>query len=133
MLAVVTFVYDACGVSVFILLFFFLSDLSDMVYACLMGGAVSGFVVIVAVSMFVLLIFIGPWLSASNMKVLLFGNAAAAFIILFVLPLTTSIHLPSYCSLSFPCPPHCQLLLSSSYLPSLPWLCALDICLPFPF
>ena len=92
---------------------FLLSDLSDMVYVQSLGGAVLGFVLIVAVLMFVLLIFLGPWSSASNMKVLLFGSGYAAFIILVVLTLTTSIHLPSYCSLSFPCPPHRQSSLSS--------------------
>ena len=56
---------------------FLLSDFSDMVYDRSMGGAVSGFVVIVAVSVFVLIIFLGPWSSASNMKVLLFGRDAA--------------------------------------------------------
>ena len=50
----------------------------------------------VAVLVFVVIIFLGPWLSASNMKVLLFGRFAAAFIILVVLPFTTSIHSPSH-------------------------------------
>ena len=67
---------------------FLLSDLSDMVYVRSMGVAILEFVVIV---------FLGPWSSASNMKVLLFGRDAAAFTILVVLPLTTSIHSPSYC------------------------------------
>ena len=75
---------------------FLLCNLSDMVYVCLTGIAVSGFVVIV---------FLGPCSSLSSMKVLLFGRDAAAFIILVVLPLTTSIQSLSYCSLSFPCPP----------------------------
>ena len=65
-----------------------------MVYVQLMGGAVSGFVGIVAFTVFVVIIFLGPWLSAINMKVLLFGRGVAAFIILVVLPLMTSIHLP---------------------------------------
>ncbi len=58
-----------------------LSDLSDMVYVCLLGGAVSVVVVIVVVSMFFAFDFIGPWLFASNMKLLLFGSGAAAVII----------------------------------------------------
>ena len=43
-----------------------------------MGGAVSVIVGIVAVSVFVVIFFLGPLLSASNMKVLLFGRDAAA-------------------------------------------------------
>ena len=39
---------------------FSLSDLSDKVYVRMLGGVASGFVVIVVVSMFVLLIFLGP-------------------------------------------------------------------------
>ena len=81
-----------------------------MVYVHSMGVAVFG---IVVVSWAVVIVFLGPWLSASNMKVLSFGRDAAAFIVLAVLPLNTSIHSPSYCSLLFPCPPHRQLLLSS--------------------
>ena len=105
MLAVVTCVCGACVISVFDPAFpFFLIDLSDMVHVRSMGIAVSGFVVID---------FLGPWLSASNMKVLLFGRDAADFIILVMLPSTTSIHSPSYCSLSFPFPPRRQSLLSS--------------------
>ena len=85
-----------------------------MVYVCFLGVAISGVVVIVVVSvLFFVFDFLRPWLSVSNMKLLLFGSGAAAFIILVVLPLTTSIHLPSYCSLLFPCPSHHQLLLSS--------------------
>ena len=60
-----------------------------------------------------MVVILGPWSSASNMKVLSFGRYAAAFIILVVLPLTTSIHSPSNCSLLFPFPPHRQSLLSS--------------------
>ncbi len=47
------------------------------------------------------------------MKVLSFGITAAAVIILFVLPFTTSIHSPSSCSLLFSCPPHRQSSLTS--------------------
>ena len=84
-----------------------------MVYVCSMGGAVSEVVVIVAVSVFVVIVFLVPWSSASNMQVLSFGRDTAAFIVLVVLPFTTSIHAPSYCSLSFPCIPHRHLSLSS--------------------
>ena len=88
---------------------------------------------IVAVLWVVVLVFLGPWLSSNDMKVLLFGIAVAAFIILFVLPLTTSIHSPSSCSLLFPCPPHRQSLLSS-FLSS---FAALALCFghlsSFPF
>ena len=38
---------------------FLLSDLSDIVYVQMLGGVASGFVVIVVVLMFVLLIFLG--------------------------------------------------------------------------
>ena len=92
---------------------FLLSDLSDKVYVRLVGGVVSRVVVIVAVLWVVVLGFLGPWLSSNAMKVLLFDIAVAAFIILFVLPLTTSIHSPSSCSLLFPCPPRRQSSLSS--------------------
>ena len=64
-----------------------------------------GVVVIVVAVVFV---FLWPWSSSNAMKVLLFGIVVAAFKILFVLPLTTSIHSPSSCSLSSPCPPHRQ-------------------------
>ena len=77
-----------------------------MVYVRLLGGVVLGIIVRVVVSVFVVIVFLGPWLSASNMKVLLFGSGVAAFILLVVLPLTTAIHLPSYYSLLFPCPPY---------------------------
>ena len=94
MLAIVMFVYNACVVSIFDLAFsFLLSDLSDMVYVCSMGGAVSGIVVFFVVLVFVVIVFLGPWLSGSNMKVLLFGRDAVAFIILVMLLSTTSIHL----------------------------------------
>jgi len=39
---------------------FSLSDLSEKVYVRSLGGVASGFVVIVVVSLFVLLIFLGP-------------------------------------------------------------------------
>ena len=58
----------------------------------MLGGVVSGTVVIVAI---VVLVCLGPWLSSNDLKVLLFGIAVAAFIVLIVLPLTTSIHSPS--------------------------------------
>ena len=51
-----------------------------MVYVRSMGVVVSGVVVV---------FFLGPWSSLSNMKVLSFGRDAAAFVILVVLPLTT--------------------------------------------
>ena len=54
----------------------------------------SGIIVLAVVSVFVVLVFLGPWLSVINMKVLLLGSGSAAFIVLFVLPLFTSIHLP---------------------------------------
>ena len=109
-----------------ILFSFLLCDLPDMVYVRSMGIAVS-------VSSFDVIVFLGPWSSASNMKVLLFGGVAADFIILVLLLLTTSIQSLSYCSLLFPFPPHCQSLLSSFLLS----FTALALCLghlsSFPF
>jgi hypothetical protein len=103
---------------------FSLSDLSEKVYVQLVGGVVSRVVVI---------IFLGAWLSSNDIKVLLFGIALAAFIVLFVLPSTTSIHSPSSCSLLFPCPPRRQSSLSS-FLSS---FAALALCFchlsSFPF
>jgi len=81
-----------------------------------LGGGVFKVAVIVAVLWVVVLVFLGPWLSSNDTKVLSFGIAVAAFIILFVLPLTTSIHLPSSCSLLIPCPPCRQSLLFSFFL-----------------
>ena len=74
---------------------FLLSDLSEKVYVRLVGGVVSRVVVIVAVLWVVVLGFIGPWLSSNDLKVLSFGISVAAFIVLFVMPLTTLIHSPS--------------------------------------
>jgi hypothetical protein len=112
---------------------FSLSDLSERVYVRSLGGVASGFVVIVVVLLFVLFIFLGPWSSSNEMKVLSFGITAAAVIVLFVLPFTTSIHSPSSCSLSFSCPPHRQSSLSSV----LSSLAALALCFghfsSFPF
>ncbi len=112
---------------------FSLSDLSEKVYVRLLGGVASGVVVIVALLLIAVLVFLGPWSSSNAMKVLLFCNSVAAFIILFMLPLTTSIHLPSSCSLLFPCPPHRQSSLSS-FLSS---FAALALCFghfsSFPF
>jgi hypothetical protein len=108
---------------------FSLSDLSEMVYVRLLCGVV----VVVDLLWIVVLVFPGPWSSSNDMKVLSFGITAAAFIILFVLPLTTSIHSPSSCSLLFPCPPHRQSSLSS-FLSS---FAALALCFghlsSFPF
>ena len=56
---------------------FLLSDLSEKVYIRLLVGGVFRFVVIVYV-LFVL-VFLGPWLSSNDMKVLSFGIAVAAF------------------------------------------------------
>ena len=65
-----------------------------MVYVRLMGGVVLVVIMHVAVLLFIVFVFLGPWLSASKMNVLLFGSGSAAFIILFVMPLTISIHSP---------------------------------------
>ena len=54
---------------------FSLSNLSEKVYVRLLGGAVSGVVVVVALLWIVVLVFLGPWLSSSDMKVLSFGIA----------------------------------------------------------
>ena len=52
----------------------------------MLGGVVLEIIVRNVVSVLVIIVFLGPWSSASNMKVLLFGSGSAAFITLFALP-----------------------------------------------
>ena len=91
---------------------FLLFNISDILYVRLLGIAVLllGSLLLGCGVVRVVPVFLGPWLSDSNMYVLLFGRGAAATLILLVLLLDdpTSIHSPSCCLLSYPCPPHCQ-------------------------
>ena len=107
---------------------FLLSNISDIVYFCLMGG-VASLLASLLLGCCVVSDFLGPWLSDSRIYVLSFGRGAAVTLILCMLLLftPTSIQSPSSCLSLSPCPPHCQLSLSSftalcfGHLSSLPF------------